>query len=320
MPFRLTADWVFDHWSGDVADSSNSSTTVSMDAEQTVTAFFITSLDPDVDHDGDGYTPNDGDCNDSDADVYPGAPEICGDGIDQDCNGLDTSCDVDNDGDGYWANDITSPDYDCDDNDSSVHPGAQEICEDGIDQDCDGFDLSCDPNDTDGDGDGYTINMGDCNDGDAAIHPGATEIPGNGVDEDCYDGARPLGSEALCVDLSDTPLDTQVASAPANIMLLLDDSGSMDWEFTTNESDGLFDGYYFPFDNAGDNAYSNEYVLIPDDREKIGTPSGQGITKCTTIRPLPIPHGRTIREQVIFRMQIRIIQDQTRSTQPLHLI
>ena len=39
------------------------------------------------DEDGDGFTEEDGDCNDADAAAYPGATEIC-DGIDNDCNGL----------------------------------------------------------------------------------------------------------------------------------------------------------------------------------------------------------------------------------------
>ena len=43
----------------------------------------------DTDGDGDGFTPNEGDCNDDSATVYPGAPEIDGDGIDQSCNGID---------------------------------------------------------------------------------------------------------------------------------------------------------------------------------------------------------------------------------------
>jgi hypothetical protein len=91
--------------------------------------------------------------------------EICGDGIDNDGDGqIDeegaTGCTTyykDNDGDGYGqTNDkkcLCSPTApytavksgDCDDSNPSIHPGATEICGDGIDQDCDGRDTPCEP-------------------------------------------------------------------------------------------------------------------------------------------------------------------------------
>jgi len=40
-----------------------------------------------TDHDGDGWSSAEGDCDDNDASVHPGATEIC-DGIDNDCNDL----------------------------------------------------------------------------------------------------------------------------------------------------------------------------------------------------------------------------------------
>jgi hypothetical protein len=44
------------------------------------------------DTDNDGYTISQGDCDDFDASINPGASEICEDGIDQNCDGADASC------------------------------------------------------------------------------------------------------------------------------------------------------------------------------------------------------------------------------------
>jgi hypothetical protein len=101
--------------------------------------FYPTIINKTIDKDRDGFTKEQGDCDDSDPSINPDATEICGDGIDQDCSGSDLSCnDVDNDGDGY-----TETQGDCDDGNTAVHPGAEEMCGDGIDQDCDGSDLPC---------------------------------------------------------------------------------------------------------------------------------------------------------------------------------
>jgi hypothetical protein len=51
-----------------------------------------------TDHDGDGYSYDDGDCNDCDPNANPGAFDVAGNGVDEDCNGKaddePTGCDA----------------------------------------------------------------------------------------------------------------------------------------------------------------------------------------------------------------------------------
>ncbi len=130
------------------------------------------------DKDKDGVSAQEGDCNDSDPSIHPGATEIPYDGIDQDCDGKDLT-DVDKDG---FAS-VKAGGNDCDDTNPDAKPGGAEKCGDGIDQDCSGEDLAC--SDADLDGDKFSTKQGDCNDNDAEVNPGKTETPYNGKDDDC---------------------------------------------------------------------------------------------------------------------------------------
>ncbi len=101
------------------------------------------------DLDGDGFTTEAGDCDDTDPAAYPGMTEDC-DGIDNNCDGtVDEGFEAYKDADSDGFGDPTQPidcevdtgkvtnDEDCDDGDGNVHPGAEEACND-IDDDCDG--------------------------------------------------------------------------------------------------------------------------------------------------------------------------------------
>jgi len=106
-----------------------------------------------------GYVTNADDCDDTDDTIYLGAPETCDD-QDNNCNHqVDESLGVvwhpDADGDGHGSKDAALGVYDCVDpsvggltytldssdcNDTSatINPDADEVCENGFDDDCDG--------------------------------------------------------------------------------------------------------------------------------------------------------------------------------------
>lgn len=184
--------WKFSKWTGNL-DISTNPKSFKLSVPRSIVANFVEIPPPDpnsVDDDGDGYSELAGDCNDNNKFVHPGATEICGDGVDNDCVDGDALCreDIDMDKDCF-----TPRMGDCNDNNSAIHPDMPEICGDGIDQDCSGADLVCpvippDPNTIDHDGDGCSIINGDCDDTDPSIHPDAVEIPNDNIDQDC-DGA-----------------------------------------------------------------------------------------------------------------------------------
>ncbi len=178
------------------------------------------SVNPADDKDKDGYTVAQGDCDDNDPKINPGAKENCTDGIDNNCNGAKDTYEPDSDYDGFGpcqgdcddtdqaigpamkeiagdkkdnnCDGITDADFDmdgqteaagdCNDNDATVYKGAIEDCYDGKDNDCNKYTDSKEP---DKDGDGYGPCSGDCDDKDKTINPGAKEIAGDKKDNDC---------------------------------------------------------------------------------------------------------------------------------------
>ncbi len=183
----------------------------------------VISASDDLDCDDDR---SDVDCDDSNPDVGPSQPEICDNGINDDCDSeTDEEEDADEDG-------VFNCSGDCDDQDDRRFPGNPEIC-DGVDNDCNEI---CDDGPLDYDNDHYTIcdrkiladgscsdlneSYFDCNDADPEIHPGAPEIC-DGIDNNCngvceegfdpdHDNYTVCGSKVnVCLGTNDKDIDCE---------------------------------------------------------------------------------------------------------------
>ncbi|HEY5924532.1 MAG TPA: putative metal-binding motif-containing protein [Kofleriaceae bacterium] len=155
-----------------------------------------------------GYVLNFGDCDDSRADVHPGATETC-DLADNDCDtmiddNVQTTYYRDADMDGHGNPAVTmaacmpitgyvASNDDCNDARNDVYPGRAEVC-DGVDNNCTaGIDEGVQTtyyrdNDVDGYGNpnvttmacsapgGYVANNTDCNDARNDVYPGRAEV------------------------------------------------------------------------------------------------------------------------------------------------
>ncbi len=176
---------------------------------------------------GPGMANNGDDCNDADPASYPGALEVCGDSVRQDCSTLSA---FDCDGDGF--EDVANGGDDCDDTRDDVNPAAPEVC-DGFDNDCDLMFDSADPSvdlstrtnwyvDDDFDGfgtnqisqlnacdplPGEANNTDDCDDGRSDVYPGAPELCDT-IDNDCDTFADDDDPDDVVVDVPTWHLDS----------------------------------------------------------------------------------------------------------------
>jgi hypothetical protein len=251
-----------------------------------------------------GFAATSGDCNEANPTIYPGATEVPVDGVDQNCDTLE-SCYRDNDRDDYGTATVqTSTDLtckrgtaapntlDCNDNAVAINPAATEITADGVDQNCNGLENCWLDADLDDYGVSTSIvssadltcksgtaapNTTDCNDNSAAVRPNATETPADRVDQNC-DGRE------LCY--RDTDVDQFGATTTINSLdLACDDAGLASVNTDCNDNSAAIrpNATETPADGVDGNCDTQELCYVDNDRDSYGSSNLQASATLTCL-------------------------------------
>ena len=257
-----------------------------------------------TDLDGDGYAGGE-DCDDADPAVHPGANELCND-VDDDCDTLvdedavdATTWYADADGDTFGDAAVSTvacdppaghvaDGTDCDDTTAAVHPGATEVCNGGVDDDCDTLADDADDSldvstaltwyadaDTDTYGDatasttaclqpaGYVADGTDCDDADPILFPEADGSCADGADCGFIAGTlRDVGTGLYLIDpdgsrAGDAPYDAycDMVGGWTLVARCIDDNIAYDDPAWT-VADTLIDGANYSFSTVGCSRYA----------------------------------------------------------------
>lgn len=229
----------------DDADVDEDCDTLADDADPSVAAdsYLVWYLDEDGDGEGrptfpgaacdalPGQVSTGEDCDDENADIHPGAVELCDDAnVDEDCDTLadDADPDVDLAGAATWYADADHDGYGDDATTAARCDASADWVATG--GDCDDADagvnvMTTSWRDADGDGygdaadavlacsapGGYVPDDQDCDDTDAGTHPAAVDGCGDGVDADCD------GSDACLVATTDALLSIAATASGEQI-------------------------------------------------------------------------------------------------------
>lgn len=211
-----------------------------------------------------GYVLDKTDCNDLNSSIHPGLTEVCN-AVDDNCDGsvdegAKSTFYQDSDKDSYGNNAVSvqacsapsgyvATGNDCNDLNSSIHPGVTETCN-LTDDNCDGVVdegvKSTFYRDADSDGygnsavttqactapSGYVTNSTDCNDSSASIHPGATETC-NALDDNCNASVDEGVKSTFYQDIDNDGygngvVSTQSCTAPSGYVVLGTDCNDSD--------------------------------------------------------------------------------------------